>query len=168
MAKLPSFCRKQQKQKPSGLLDSLLLLLITCCSFKEGEEHGMMYGSLECFPQNLLLVADTLKLSEEETAQHWRKSFRGWFRQDQKFTPTTGVHIETCICMLPTWLCTEQSYTRTTLWIPSLEFIHKRPNQHGHVWSTTLRWRKEYDKGMYKIFWTSRCGGIGEGWMLCS
>ena len=28
MAKLPSFCRKQQKQKPSGLLDSLLLLLI--------------------------------------------------------------------------------------------------------------------------------------------
>ena len=28
MAKLPSFCHKQQKQKPSGLLDSLLLLLI--------------------------------------------------------------------------------------------------------------------------------------------
>ena len=67
---------------------------------------------------------------------------------------------------VPNVTCIEQSSTRITLWIPSQEFTCKKPNQHGRILSTTLRRKKESAMERYKISLTSKCGGIGEEWML--
>ena len=90
----------------------------------------------ECFPQNLLLVADTLKLSEE-AVQHKCNCSEGhsaWIRSSHhNWGAYRNFHMHVANVTAHSTVVRQNNFVN-----PSLQFTHKRPNQHGCVWSTTL------------------------------